>query len=63
MNLRLFLFGAEGGFEPARVLNPHGPQPCASANSATSASSIIIKRTLLKVKHSGVYSKIPEGIT
>ncbi len=35
-----FLFHAEDGSRTHKVLLPHGPEPCASANSATSARTI-----------------------
>lgn len=34
------IFGAEGGTRTPTPLRVHGPEPCASANSATSATVV-----------------------
>ena len=34
---------AEEGSRTLKVLLPHGPEPCASANSATSAFAYLVK--------------------
>ncbi len=36
-NQQFFASDAEDGSRTHKVLLPHGPEPCASANSATSA--------------------------
>ena len=36
-NKQFFASDAEDGSRTHKVLLPHGPEPCASANSATSA--------------------------
>ena len=39
---------AEEGSRTLKVLLPHGPEPCASANSATSAFAYLIKHGTFK---------------
>lgn len=46
----LIHFNAEDGSRTHKVLLPHGPEPCASANSATSArTGVIIYQKMLPV--------------
>ena len=49
IEIRVFPASAEEGSRTLKVLLPHGPEPCASANSATSASDARLLSQATKV--------------
>jgi hypothetical protein len=48
--------GAEEGTRTPTPLRVHGPEPCASANSATSASKLLSGAGRLEGRYCGIYS-------